>query len=231
MIPFVPPPSSPRLALVTGASRGLGAAIANELAGRGITVLKPTRAELDLALSHSIDTYIKNHGTQPVDILVNNAGINTLRSIAEIDSETWHTMLQVNLSSALRLTQAFAPGMGTRGWGRILNLSTIFSVVNKERRAAYSMTKAGLNALTRSSAIEFGPSGVLVNALAPGFVDTELTRQNNSPEALASITGTIPLRRLAQPVEIARLAAFLVSEENTYLTGQTIVADGGFTCQ
>jgi len=224
-------PTIPRLALITGASRGLGAALAHELTERGVRVLAPSRTELDLSSDHSIDAYINKHGSTPVDILVNNAGINTLRSITEIDSQTWNTMLQINLSSALRLTQAFAPGMSARGWGRILNLSTIFSVVNKERRAAYSMTKAGLNALTRSSAIEFGPSGVLVNALAPGFVDTALTRQNNSPDAIAAITGSLPLRRLAQPIEIARLAAFLVSEENTYLTGQTIVADGGFTCQ
>ncbi len=220
-----------RVALVTGASRGLGAAITRELTNRGVKVLTPSRAELDLASDASIDAFVAAHAATQVDILVNNAGINTLRHITEIDAATWQSMLQVNLGAALRLTQAFAPGMCTRGWRRILNLSTIFSVVNKERRAAYSMTKAALNALTRSSAVEFGASGVLVNALAPGFVDTDLTHQNNSPEAIAAITQTIPLRRLAQPVEIARLAAFLVSEENSYLTGQTIMADGGFTCQ
>jgi 3-oxoacyl-[acyl-carrier protein] reductase len=120
--------------------------------------------------------------------------------------------------------------MAARGWGRILNLSTIFSVVTKERRAAYAMTKSALNALTRSVAVEFGPAGVLVNALAPGYVDTALTRQNNSPAALEAICATIPLRRLAAPAELARIAAFLVSDENSYLTGQTIVADGGFIC-
>ena len=93
------------------------------------------------------------------------------------------------------------------------------------------MTKAALNALTRSAAVEFGPDGVIVNSLAPGYVDTSLTRQNNSPDAIASIESAIPLRRLAQADELARVAAFLVSEDNTYLTGQTIVVDGGFTCQ
>jgi 3-oxoacyl-[acyl-carrier protein] reductase len=120
--------------------------------------------------------------------------------------------------------------MEAQQWGRILNISTIFSMVTKERRAAYSMTKAALNALTRSAAVEYGPSGILVNALAPGYVDTALTRQNNSPEAIAAITQTIPLRRMAQPEELALTAAFLVSEQNSYLTGQTLVVDGGFTC-
>jgi 3-oxoacyl-[acyl-carrier protein] reductase len=93
------------------------------------------------------------------------------------------------------------------------------------------MTKAALNALTRSTALEAGPDGVLANALAPGYVDTALTRQNNPPAVIAELAARIPLRRLAQAEELARVAAFLVSEENTYLTGQTIVVDGGFTCE
>jgi 3-oxoacyl-[acyl-carrier protein] reductase len=140
-------------------------------------------------------------------------------------------MLQVNLSSVLSLTQHYGPEMSRRNWGRILNISSIFGVVTKEKRAAYSMTKAALNSLTRTSAIEFGPGGVLVNSLAPGFVDTELTRQNNSEAQIEAITTTIPLRRMAQPSEIASVAQFLVSEENSYLSGQTIIVDGGLLAQ
>lgn len=220
-----------RTVLITGGARGIGAAITQTLLTKGFTVVAPPRAQLDLSLPSSVEAYIAANRELPIDILINNAGINVLRSIVEIDENSWQSMLQTNLSAALRLTQAYAPGMQSRGWGRVLNISTIFSLVTKERRAAYSMTKAALNALTRSSAVEFGPSGVLVNALAPGYVDTALTRQNNSPEAIAAITATIPLRRLANAEELARAAAFLVSEENTYLTGQTIVVDGGFTCQ
>ena len=220
-----------RIVLITGGARGIGAAITQTLLAKGFTVVAPTRAQLDLSLPSSVEAYIAANRELPIDILINNAGINVLRSIVEIDENSWQSMLQTNLSAALRLTQSYAPGMQSRGWGRVLNISTIFSLVTKERRAAYSMTKAALNALTRSSAVEFGPSGVLVNALAPGYVDTALTRQNNSPEAIAAITATIPLRRLANAEELARAAAFLVSEENTYLTGQTIVVDGGFTCQ
>ena len=219
-----------RTVLVTGGARGIGAAIAARLEEAGYRVIAPERALLDLSSSASIDAYLAVHGSEPVDVLVNNAGINTLRAIPEIDATAWGEMLQVNLSSALRLTQAFAPGMALRGFGRILNMVSIFALVTRERRAAYSMTKAALAALTRTSAVEFGPRGVLVNALAPGYVDTELTRRNNPPDAIAAIEASIPLRRMAQAKELAEVAAFLVSDANSYLTGQTVVVDGGFTC-
>lgn len=219
-----------RTALITGGARGIGAAIAARLEIAGYRVIAPQRALLDLSSSASIDAYLAVHGSEPVDVLVNNAGINTLRAIPEIDATAWGEMLQVNLSSALRLTQGFAPGMALRGFGRILNMVSIFALVTRERRAAYSMTKAALAALTRTSAVEFGPRGVLVNALAPGYVDTELTRRNNPPEAIVAIEASIPLRRMAQAEELAEVAAFLVSDANSYLTGQTIVVDGGFTC-
>jgi len=219
-----------RTALVTGGARGIGAAIARRLEDSGYRIIAPPRTALDLASPASIDAYLAAHGSQAVDVLVNNAGINTLRAIPEIDKKTWGEMLQVNLSAALRLTQAFAPGMAERGWGRILNVVSIFALVTRERRAAYSITKAALAALTRTAAVEFGPRGVLVNALAPGYVDTELTRRNNPPDAIAAIEATIPLRRMAQASELAEVAAFLVSDANSYLTGQTVVVDGGFTC-
>ncbi len=220
-----------RMALLTGGARGIGAAIRTELEGKGVHILAPSRAELDLGRPESVAEWLSAHSNQSVDILVNNAGINHLRSIEELDDATWADMVQTNLTAALRLVQAYAPRMAAQGWGRILNVSSVFSLVTKERRVAYSMTKAAINALTRSAAVEFGPGGVLVNALAPGYVDTALTRQNNSPEALDAICATIPLGRMARVEELARLAAFLVSEENTYLTGQVVVVDGGFTCR
>lgn len=220
----------PRNVLLTGGSRGIGAAIAARLRAAGHTVHTPLRRELDLSSSESIERFLREHGEDRIDVLVNNAGINVLRSISDIEAATWHSMLQVNLTAALRLTQAFAPGMSARGWGRILNVSSIFAVVTHERRGAYSMTKAALASLTRTSAVEFGPGGVLVNALAPGYVDTELTRQNNPPEAIVAIEASLPLRRMAKAEELAEVAAFLVSSANSYITGQTIVADGGFTC-
>jgi NAD(P)-dependent dehydrogenase (short-subunit alcohol dehydrogenase family) len=219
-----------RKALVTGGARGIGAAIAQELSQRGFEVVTPLRADLDLSQTTSIEKFLKD-SAMDFDVLINNAGINVLKSVVELDGQTWNEMMQVNLSAPLRLIQAVTPHMRKNKWGRILNVSSIFSLVTKENRAAYSMTKSGLNALTRSAAVELGSHGILVNSLCPGYVDTELTRKNNSPAEIEKIEESIPLRRMAKTEELARVAAFLCSEENSYLTGQTVVVDGGFTCK
>jgi len=222
--------SNHRTVFLTGGARGIGAAIRQELVTAGYAVLSPSREELDLASKDSVEAYLRKHADLSADVLINNAGMNVPEKISKISWDTWSKTLQTNLTSAVRLIQFLAPGMSSRGYGRILNTSSILGIVTKEGRAAYSMTKAALNALTRSAALEFGAGGVLVNSLAPGYVDTELTRKNNSPEELASITRSIPLGRMADPQELAKVAGFLVSDQNTYLTGQTVVVDGGFTC-
>lgn len=219
-----------RRAFVTGGSRGIGAALAGELSRQGFEVWSPGRAELDLSDPSSIDRFTRAHAGS-VDVLVNNAGINFLKALPELDAATWEQMRQVNVAAPLRLIQWVTPFMRAQKWGRILNISSIFSLVTRERRGAYSMTKAALNALTRSAAVELGPDGILVNALCPGYVETEMTSRNNSPAELEKIRETIPLRRLALPEELARVAGFLCSEQNNYITGQAVVADGGFTCQ
>lgn len=219
-----------RTVFLTGGAKGIGAAIRHELVTAGYAVISPSREELDLASKDSVEAYLRKHADLSVDVLINNAGMNVPEKISKISWDNWTKTLQTNLASAVRLIQFWAPGMSSRGYGRILNTSSILGMVTKDGRAAYSMTKAALNALTRSAALEFGAGGVLVNSLAPGYVDTELTRKNNSPAALTSIVRSIPLGRMADPKELARVAGFLVSDQNTYLTGQTIVVDGGFTC-
>jgi NAD(P)-dependent dehydrogenase (short-subunit alcohol dehydrogenase family) len=220
-----------RRALVTGGSRGIGQAIAAVLSAEGVDVVAPARGELDLSRPASVEAYAASLAGQSFDVFVNNAGINEIAPLHEVLDDQLSAVLQVNLLSAFRLTRAIAPQMAARGGGRILNLSSILGQIGRAGRAPYSITKAALNAMTRSIAIEYGPGGVLANAIAPGYIATDLTRKNNSPEVLAALERDIPLRRLGDVAEIAAFAAFLVSPRNTYLTGQTIVIDGGYTCQ
>ena len=219
-----------RTALVTGAARGIGAAISDALRAQGVRVLDAGRSELDLADAASIQAWLDRHG-DGVDILVNNAGINVLNEIEAITPDDWAAMVQVNLTAPMLLLQGISPGMKARGWGRVVNVSSIFGVVTKERRGAYSAVKSGLNGLTRTAAVELAPFGILVNSVCPGYVATDLTRQNNSPADIEKIEATIPAGRLAEPAEIARFVAWLCGEDNTYLTGQTLLVDGGFTCR
>lgn len=218
-----------RTALVTGGTRGIGAAIAAKLSDSGYDVIAPSRKDMELSDDRSIDAYIAALHV-PVDVLVNNAGINILAGYDDITDETLVKTLQVNLTAPLRLIRRLAPLMVERRYGRILNISSIWGTITKPRRIPYTMSKSALDGMTRTVAVELAPHNVLVNALAPGYVNTELTRQNNSPADIVQIEKNIPIGRMALPEEIADVAAFLVSDRNTYITGQVIMADGGFTC-
>jgi 3-oxoacyl-[acyl-carrier protein] reductase len=218
-----------RTAFVTGGSRGIGRATVEVFEARGARVIAPTRAELDLRRPEQVAEYV-GALDESIDILVNNGGINLLGTALEATEEEIAQTMQVNLLAPMMLARRLAPGMAERGWGRIVNVSSIWGVVTKPGRFAYTITKTAVNGLTRSLAVELGSRGVLVNSVAPGFVGTEMTYQNNSAEALAQIAEGLPLRRLSDPREIAELIAFLASSANTFVTGQVVVADGGYSC-
>lgn len=215
--------------MVTGASRGIGTAIAAQLKSDGCRVLMPSRSEMDLASTDTIEKYLSTI-VEDVDILVNNAGINQIASLDDIDLANITSTLQINLLAVFQITQFLAKGMKKRSFGRIVNISSVWSVVARSGRISYAMSKTAINGMTRSLAVELASYNVLVNAVAPGYVLTDLTRQNNSPEEMEKIAQSIPARRLAAPEEIADLVSFLCSEKNTYMTGQTIVVDGGYSC-
>jgi NAD(P)-dependent dehydrogenase (short-subunit alcohol dehydrogenase family) len=217
-------------ALVTGGSRGIGYAIAKKLDSYGMNVLLPTRSELDLLSDISIENYLAGLRTC-VDVIINNAGINPIAAITDIKNSDIIDTMQINLLAPLKIIRYLVPSMIDNGYGKIVNISSIWSTVSKPGRTVYSASKSALNGITRTMAVELAKSNILINAVAPGFVNTELTQQNNSHEDIQLIKKGIPMERLAEPSEIAELVYFLISDANTYITGQTIFIDGGFTCQ
>ncbi|MEW6558021.1 MAG: SDR family oxidoreductase [Elusimicrobiota bacterium] len=216
-------------ALVTGGSRGIGKAIIKRFEKESIEVFNPTRKELDLNNYDSIEEFTSRFNTQ-IDILINNAGINEIDKFENLTDVQIASILNVNLISIIKLTRNLLPLLQQSNYPRIVNISSIWGTVSKEGRSIYSVSKAGLNALTRSLAIEFARIPILINSVAPGYVDTELTKANNTKEQLRRIKKLIPLGRLAEPNEISELVYFLSSPKNTYITGQVIFIDGGYTC-
>lgn len=216
-----------RRVLITGGSRGIGHAIAFLLReSSNYEVLSPSRDQLDLLNVSSVRAYLSQ--CPDLDALVNVAGINILGKIENIDETAASNMCQTNLLAPLWLIRGVVDGMRRRGGGRIVNFSSIWGVRSKEYRTLYSMTKFGLTGMTKALARELGPDGILINAVAPGYVNTEMTRENVPPAEQVRLCAEIPLRRMAEPSEIAKLVRFLISVENSYITGQSIVIDGGF---
>lgn len=213
---------------ITGGSRGIGAAICKEISPR-YNIIAPSRAELDLSSVDSIKNYIGQHKDDPIDILINNAGINPTTPFFEMDQSVMSEMMLVNVTAPLLLIQGLTSHMKEKKWGRILNLSSIWGTTGRANRLVYSTAKHAINGITRSLADLLGPFNIVVNSVCPGFVDTEMTRRNLSPKVIAELLKRVPLGRLIQPEEIAKAAAWLISNENTSYTGQLFVIDGGFS--
>ena len=237
--------------VVTGGTRGIGAAtveaflesgarvyatgtdlqVLNELNESAKSKTKPVEyLYLDFTLPDSVSECLGILSKlDRIDVLVNNAGVNKINPIDEIAEEDWDWINAVNLRGPFLITKMFAKKMKEQKAGRIVNISSIFGVVSKEKRAAYSTTKWGLIGLTKAIALDLAPDNILVNVVSPGFVDTELTKRVLGEEGIDELVGKIPQLRLANCKEIAKTVLFLASEHNTYITGQNIIVDGGFT--
>lgn len=226
-----------RTAIVTGASRGIGAAIAQLLETQGATVVRTATQSgqemvaLDFTNEQSIEKFLRYiDGLKAVDILVNNAGINKIDLISDVEDQDWDRIIKVNLTGAERLIKAVSRKMiEAKTNGKIVNISSIFGLITKSKRNAYSASKAGLIGLTRTVSLDLASHGILVNALCPGFVETDMTASILSPADKEQLSANVPLGRFAKEDEIAQAAVYLCSDLNVYMTGQTLVADGGFT--
>lgn len=163
------------------------------------------------------------------DILINNAGINKISSFAEVTLEDFQLIQRVNLTAPFALCQAVLPSMERKGWGRIVNVSSIWGKISRQFRASYSASKFGLDGMTLALALEYAPFGVLANCVAPGFTDTEMTRSVLSELQINELKTSVPIGRMANVDEIARFIVWLASPENSYITGQNITIDGGFS--
>lgn len=234
-----------KTALVTGASRGIGKAIAAAFAREGAKViicgrkqetLDPVAAEIGPAVTpiachvgrpEDLKRLVEQAGA--VDVLVNNAATNIqLGSCLEADESQFDKMVEVNLKSTFRLVKALAPGMCARGSGSIINIASVAGIKPQNLSLLYSMTKAALIMMTKSYALELGPAGVRVNAIAPGLIQTQLSEFFwKDEERRTDYIGRQPIQHLGQPGEIAELAVLLASDRGSYMTGQVFVADGG----
>ena len=219
-----------KIALVTGASRGIGKSIKEVLSNDGIEIISPSRNELDLSSSESIDRFLSNLSTD-IDIIINNAGILKVGEHNEFSSDDFHEILQVNVVAPFKIISGFVEKMKIHSFGRIVNISSVWGQKSKKGRMLYSSSKAALDALTRSLAIEFASYNILINSVAPGYIETDMLKQCNTEEELSIIRDTIPMKRFGKKIEIAELVRFLSSEYNSYITGQVFTIDGGYTCK
>lgn len=226
-------------ALVTGGTRGIGRAISELLLAKGADVTVTGREDrsprgtdfrgVDLSDRSQAEALADSISKEKWDILVNCAGINRLSPFAEIEPADFDEIMDVNLRVPMLLCRAVAGGMCERQWGRIVNISSIFGVVSKAQRGSYSTSKFALDGMTAALAAEVATHGVLANCVAPGFIDTELTRATLGESGMREMAEQIPAGRLGTAEEVATLVVWLAGPYNTYVSGQSIVIDGGFT--
>lgn len=234
------------IALVTGAGRGIGEAIATDLCAAGYFVIGTATTQaganaisaslgssgcglvLDVSQSEQVTKVLKSISTEygPVTVLVNNAGISKDNLLSRVKPDDWEHMLSVNLSSVYRTSQACLRGMLKQRQGRIINISSVVGLTGNAGQTSYAAAKAGIAGFTKSLAQEVGSRGITVNAIAPGYIQTDMT-EALSEEQKSKITTNIPLARLGTPQDISALVVFLVSDKASYITGQTLSVNGG----
>ncbi len=236
-----------QMALVTGATRGIGKQIADDLESLGAKLIctgtrqdeihtlkqqdNPNRTWFCVDFSDELSTQLflqEISSIDNIDILINNAGTNRIDYLEETKEEDWDFLMQVNLKGPYLLMRQIGKQMKARGYGRIINITSIWAHGRMEKRSVYITTKFGLRGLTKAAAHEWAEHNVLVNAVAPGFTATELSKGTLGEKGMREMSEKIPLKRMAEPDEISRVVLFIASSLNTYMVGQSVLVDGGF---
>lgn len=241
---------SNKVVVITGATRGIGRAIFEAIKDYDVhLILTGTKKEeirrLNSESSPNIkwlcvdftkDTeteiflnYLRNK--YRIDVVINNAGINYIENITDFPLSKFDDIINVNLRTPFRIIQVVAPKMKRFGYGRMVNITSILGSISMPKRSAYSASKSGLIGMTKSIALELAEYNILVNCVSPGIINTELTQSILTPEQIIEKTNEIPMKRLGTTNEMANLILYLSSNLNTYITGQDIIIDGGYTLQ
>ena len=234
-----------KLVLITGGSKGIGKQLVDDFIKLNAKVISTSTQvtknknkknlvleNLDFNNSQSINYFInKIKKIKKIDVLINNAGVNKINSINDVNLSDWDKIQNVNIKGPILLTKEISKIMMKKKSGKIVNISSIFGVISKEKRSLYSASKSALLGLTRASALDLAKYNILVNSVSPGFVHTSLTSKILGKKGMKEITKEIPIGRMAKTKDISSLIIYLCSSQNSYITGQNFVIDGGVTCK
>ncbi len=224
--------------LITGGMGGIGASVVTSFKDAGYNVFSTSTSRKAGPLDNNIivdfdddsrfSDFLIEISNLDIDILINCAGINYIDSIINYPIQKFDEIVNINLRAPFRIIQTLLPNMIKKKWGRVINITSIFSSISKEYRSAYSASKFGLDGLTAAIAAEVAKHNILINSVSPGFIDTKLTRAILTDLELCQIANSIPMGRLGNAKEVAEFILWLSSEHNTYISGQNLIIDGGF---